>query len=167
MGGLSDRDLERVLIAVAHPDDAEFWAGGTIAGWTAAGIELTYCILTNGDAGGFDPSLPRDELPRIRQSEQQKAADILGVREVRFFSLPEGGLRRDSRDLHIDLVRMIRAGRGSARLTTLQGGVLTARLSGSNVVLTDGRGGTATVTAADLVQSNGVIHVTDAVSLPG
>lgn len=66
-----------------------------------------------------------------------------------------------------DLVRMIRAGRGSAQLTTLQGGVLTARLSGSSVVLTDGRGGTATVTAADLVQSNGVIHVTDAVSLPG
>lgn len=66
-----------------------------------------------------------------------------------------------------DLVRMIRAGGGSATLTTVQGGVLTARLSGGNVVLTDARGGTATVTTADLMQANGVIHVTDAVSLPG
>ena len=66
-----------------------------------------------------------------------------------------------------DLVQRIRAGGGTARLTTVQGGVLTARLSGSNVVLTDARGGTATVTGADLIQSNGIIHVTDAVSLPG
>ena len=66
-----------------------------------------------------------------------------------------------------ELIRMIEAGRGSARLTTVQGGVLTARLSGGKVVLTDGRGGTATVTGADLMQSNGIIHVTDAVSLPG
>ena len=65
-----------------------------------------------------------------------------------------------------DLVRQIRAGRGSARLTTVQGGTLTARMDGSNVVLVDARGGTARVTQADLVQSNGVIHVIDAVSLP-
>lgn len=108
MAGLPHQDLERVLVAVAHPDDAEFWAGGTIAGWADAGVEVTYCILTNGDAGGFDPSLPRDEIPRVRQAEQQKAADILGVREVRFFSLAEGGIRQNSRDLHIELVRMIR-----------------------------------------------------------
>jgi len=108
VASLPHRDLERVLVAVAHPDDAEFWAGGTIAGWADAGVEVTYCILTNGDTGGFDPSLPRDEIPRIRQAEQQKAADILGVREVRFFSLAEGGIRQNSRDLHIDLVRMIR-----------------------------------------------------------
>lgn len=66
-----------------------------------------------------------------------------------------------------ELIGMIEAGRGSARLTTVQGGVLTARLSGGKVVLTDGRGGTATVTGADLMQSNGIIHVTDSVSLPG
>lgn len=66
-----------------------------------------------------------------------------------------------------DLVRQIQAGGGSARLTTVQGGTLTARLQGSTVVLTDARGGTARVTQADVMQSNGVIHVTDAVSLPG
>ncbi|HEX8643642.1 MAG TPA: fasciclin domain-containing protein [Allosphingosinicella sp.] len=64
------------------------------------------------------------------------------------------------------LVRAIRAGRGTARLTTVQGGTLTARLQGRNVVLTDEAGGRATVTRADLIGSNGVVHVTDAVSMP-
>ena len=66
-----------------------------------------------------------------------------------------------------DLVRRIRAGRGSARLTTVQGGMLTARMRGGNVVIVDAKGGIARVTRADLAGSNGVIHVTDAVSIPG
>jgi uncharacterized surface protein with fasciclin (FAS1) repeats len=53
-----------------------------------------------------------------------------------------------------------------AKLTTVQGGTLTARLMRGKVVLTDEKGGRATVTQADVFQSNGVIHVTDAVSLP-
>jgi uncharacterized surface protein with fasciclin (FAS1) repeats len=64
------------------------------------------------------------------------------------------------------LVQAINSGGGEARLTTVQGGTLTARLSGSTVVLVDAKGGTANVVAADLAQSNGVIHVTDSVSLP-
>jgi uncharacterized surface protein with fasciclin (FAS1) repeats len=65
-----------------------------------------------------------------------------------------------------DLIGQIRAGGGQARLTTVEGGVLTARLQGDAVVLTDEMGGRATVTQADVFQSNGVIHVTDSVSLP-
>lgn len=65
------------------------------------------------------------------------------------------------------LVERIRSGGGSARLTTVQGGVLTASMMGGRVMLTDGAGGMAHVTQADVFQSNGVIHVTDAVSLPG
>lgn len=65
-----------------------------------------------------------------------------------------------------DLVKAIQNGGGKATLKTVQGGTITASLSGRSVVLTDATGGTATVTKADLVQSNGVIHVTDAVSLP-
>jgi uncharacterized surface protein with fasciclin (FAS1) repeats len=64
------------------------------------------------------------------------------------------------------LTEMIRSSGGQATLTTVQGGTLTARIADGGVALTDGRGGTATVTQADLVQSNGIIHVTDAVSLP-
>jgi len=65
------------------------------------------------------------------------------------------------------LMQMIRDGGGMARLETVNGGTLTARMQGGNVVLVDARGGTATVTQADVFQSNGVIHVTNAVSLPG
>ena len=64
------------------------------------------------------------------------------------------------------LVKLIKDNGGKAALTTVQGGTLTASLSGSSVVITDAAGGAAKVTAADLMQSNGVIHVTDAVSLP-
>src|SRR5688500_17804304 len=64
------------------------------------------------------------------------------------------------------LIGKIKAGGGTARLATVQGGMLTARLMGGKVVLTDEKGGRATVTQADVFQSNGVIHVTDVVSLP-
>ena len=66
-----------------------------------------------------------------------------------------------------DLMSRIQAGGGSARLTTVQGGTLTARMQGRNIVLADAKGGTATVIQGDVMQSNGVIHVTNAVSLPG
>lgn len=66
-----------------------------------------------------------------------------------------------------NLMSQIRAGGGAARLRTVQGGTLTARMQGNALVLIDGKGGTATVTQADVLQSNGVIHVTNAVSVPG
>ena len=65
-----------------------------------------------------------------------------------------------------DVVAMIQAGGGSAAITTVSGDTLTASLRGGSVILTDENGGVATVTQADVFQSNGVIHVTDAVSLP-
>ncbi len=66
-----------------------------------------------------------------------------------------------------ELLAMIKAGGGRARLTTVQGGQLTASLMGGRVMLTDAKGGMSHVTQADVMQSNGVIHVTDAVSIPG
>jgi uncharacterized surface protein with fasciclin (FAS1) repeats len=65
-----------------------------------------------------------------------------------------------------NLIAMIRSGGGSTTLTTAQGGTLTAQLSDGNVVITDASGGNATVSKADLMQSNGIIHVTDAVFIP-
>jgi LmbE family N-acetylglucosaminyl deacetylase len=99
---------ERVLLVMAHPDDAEFWAGGTIAAWTDAGIAVTYCVLTDGEAGGFDPTIPRADIPAIRRAEQREAAGLLGVGDVRFLGLSEGGLGEASAVLHGDLVRVIR-----------------------------------------------------------
>ncbi|GHC95041.1 fasciclin domain-containing protein [Novosphingobium pokkalii] len=65
-----------------------------------------------------------------------------------------------------DLIAKIKAGGGSASLTTVEGEPLTASLDGSNVVLTDAKGGKATVTIADVPQSNGVVHVINAVLMP-
>jgi LmbE family N-acetylglucosaminyl deacetylase len=100
--------VDRVLVIIAHPDDAEFWAGGTIAAWTRAGTAVSYLVLTDGDAGGFDPDMARAYIPRIRRAEQRKAADLLGVSEVRFLGLAEGSLLDAGRPLHVELVRAIR-----------------------------------------------------------
>ena len=66
-----------------------------------------------------------------------------------------------------DLMQQIRASGGQARLTTVQGGTLTARMMGNRIMLMDAKGGMSHVTQANVMQSNGVIHVTDAVSMPG
>ena len=65
-----------------------------------------------------------------------------------------------------DLVGKIKAGGGTAMLTTVQGGTLTASMMGNRVMLTDAKGGTSHVTIADVMQSNGVIHVVDTVVMP-
>ncbi len=65
-----------------------------------------------------------------------------------------------------DLANQIRAGGGRATLTTVQGGTLTAAMMGDRVMLTDARGGMSHVTTADVMQSNGVIHVVDTVLMP-
>jgi len=65
-----------------------------------------------------------------------------------------------------ELLAKIKAGHGSATLTTMQGGVLTAKKSGSGVTITDAKGDVANVTIADVDQSNGVIHVIDTMLLP-
>lgn len=93
--------VERALAVLAHPDDVDFGMAGTVARWTDAGVEVTYCIVTNGDAGGFDPAVPRPEIAAIRQAEQRAAAAEVGVTDVRFLGYPDGrvevslGLRRD------------------------------------------------------------------------
>ena len=66
-----------------------------------------------------------------------------------------------------DLMKKIKDGGGEAKLTTVQGGTLTAKMMGNQVTLIDAAGGMAHVTQADVMQSNGVIHVTDTVSMPG
>lgn len=67
-----------------------------------------------------------------------------------------------------DLTSQIQAGGGKAELTTVQGGKLTASVGpNGSVILTDAAGGTSTVTQADVMQSNGVVHVIDTVVMPG
>jgi LmbE family N-acetylglucosaminyl deacetylase len=93
--------VTRVLVITAHPDDVDFGAAGTIAQWTDAGLQVSYCIVTNGEAGGSDPAVPRTEMAAIRQAEQTAAAKQVGVTDLHFLGYPDGrveatlGLRRD------------------------------------------------------------------------
>lgn len=104
---LEDSEIERVLAVTAHPDDVDFGASGTIAQWTRAGIEVSYCICTDGDAGGFDPAVDRAEIPGIRRAEQVEAAKQVGVRDVRFLGYPDGALI-STLELRRDISRVIR-----------------------------------------------------------
>ena len=68
-----------VLAVFAHPDDAEIAAGGTLAKWAAAGREVHLLVLTNGDRGSSDPTVPRDELAALRATETEAAAAVMGL----------------------------------------------------------------------------------------
>jgi LmbE family N-acetylglucosaminyl deacetylase len=104
---MTETRTERALVVVAHPDDVDFGAAGTIAAWTDEGIAVTYCICTDGDAGGFDPAVPRQDIAGIRQAEQRAAAKEVGVEDVVFLGYPDGQLVA-SFDLRRDLSRVIR-----------------------------------------------------------
>jgi LmbE family N-acetylglucosaminyl deacetylase len=99
-------DVERVLVVAAHPDDIDFAASGTVAAFTAAGTEVSYCICTSGDAGGFDDT-PRERMGPLREDEQRAAAAVLGVRDVAFLHYPDGRLT-PSIELRRDISREIR-----------------------------------------------------------
>jgi LmbE family N-acetylglucosaminyl deacetylase len=94
-------------VVTAHPDDVDFGAGATVASLTAAGDEVTYCVVTDGDAGGFDPAVPRREIPGIRQAEQRAAAKVLGVEDVRYLGFRDGYVEA-SIELRIAISRVIR-----------------------------------------------------------
>ncbi len=97
----------QVLVVTAHPDDVDFGAAGTIAAWTAAGVKVSYCIVTDGGAGAADESLDPSVLPQLRQEEQRAAAAVLGVHDVRFLGYPDGRLAVTT-ELRRDLSRVIR-----------------------------------------------------------
>jgi LmbE family N-acetylglucosaminyl deacetylase len=107
--------VERILVVVAHPDDIDFGAGGTVAAWTDAGIEVAYCIVTHGDAGGFDAT-PRAEIPAIRENEQRAAGKTVGVTDVTFLGHPDGRLYV-THELRRDITRQIRRVRPQRVLT--------------------------------------------------
>ena len=93
--------VSKVLVITAHPDDVDFGAAGTVAALTDAGVEVVYCLVTDGDAGGSDPNTTFDDRARIRRQEQTQAAALVGVKELHFLGHLDGsvtyslGLRRD------------------------------------------------------------------------
>jgi LmbE family N-acetylglucosaminyl deacetylase len=100
-----------VLAVFAHPDDAEIAAGGTIAGWTAAGREVHLLVLTNGDRGSSDPAMDPARLAQIRKAETEAAAEVLELASVRILSIHDGELENTDvvREAVIRRVREVRA----------------------------------------------------------
>ena len=98
---------KRALVVTPHPDDAEMWAGGTIAKWVRAGAEVHYVLCTDGSKGSDNPELDSTELAAIRSREQLAAAEILGITNVVMLGRPDGELE-DTADFRKDLVRQIR-----------------------------------------------------------
>ncbi len=105
----------RVLVVVAHPDDVDFGSAGTVAAWTDAGVDVTYCLCTSGEAGGCD-ELPRDRMAQLRRDEQRGAAKAVGVSDVRFLDGVDGRVQADLA-LRRDITRIIRSVRPDLLIT--------------------------------------------------
>jgi LmbE family N-acetylglucosaminyl deacetylase len=103
-----DNEIQRVLVVVAHPDDCDFGAAGTIAGWVDAGLKVTILLCTHGEQGGFDDT-NREQMPAIREREQVAASAALGVKDVRFLPGHRDGWLEPSWDLQRQIVEVIRA----------------------------------------------------------
>jgi len=95
------------MVIMAHPDDPEFFTGGTIALWVRQGAQIIYLILTNGNKGSDDPEMTPEQLTKLRQKEQRTAADLLGVKTIIFLDEPDGELQVTLR-LRQQVVREIR-----------------------------------------------------------
>jgi LmbE family N-acetylglucosaminyl deacetylase len=109
-------EVSRALAVFAHPDDAEFMFGGTIARLTAQGAEVNYVVCTDGANGGVDLSTTGAELAATRSAELRAAADVLGVKEIAFLGYPNDELKVDDA-LKRDLIRQIRRFRPEVLLT--------------------------------------------------
>ncbi|MGH2428404.1 MAG: PIG-L deacetylase family protein [Candidatus Limnocylindria bacterium] len=99
--------LERALVIISHPDDAEFGAAATIAALTASGARVDYVVTTDGSKGTEDPAVTPESLAATRIAEQRAAADVLGVSEIVHLGQPDGYLQ-PTLELRRDITRQIR-----------------------------------------------------------
>ena len=106
-GGEEQSREKRVLVVIAHPDDAEFTCGGTVAKWAAGDADIRYVVCTDGSKGGDDLEMDDAALRDLREAEQRAAAAVLGVKEVVFLRYQDGELAAAG-DLKRDLVAIIR-----------------------------------------------------------
>ncbi len=102
-----EQRVKRVMGVFAHPDDPEFFCGGTFARWAAEGAEIIFVMATSGDKGSADPEMTSEKLAAIREIEERNAATALGVKDVVFLRYPDGELQPNL-DLRCDIVRQMR-----------------------------------------------------------
>lgn len=104
---LQPTQIERLLAVMAHPDDVDFGSAGTMATLAAQGVHITYCLVTDGDAGGNDRTITRTEMASMRRKEQTAAAAVVGVHDLVFLGHPDGRVEANL-DLRRDISRVIR-----------------------------------------------------------
>jgi len=100
-------EIERALVVTAHPDDVDFGAAGTVATLTDAGVHVTYCLVTDGDAGGSDRSMSRHDMAMLRRREQTDAAAQVGVTDLVFLGHGDGRVQ-PTLQLRADISAVIR-----------------------------------------------------------
>ena len=101
---LDDSSWQRVLCVVAHPDDLEYGTSAAVAGWTQRGIEVSYLLLTSGEAG---MQRPPEEVGPLRAAEQRAACETVGVTDLTILDHSDGNLVY-SLDLRRDIARVVR-----------------------------------------------------------
>ena len=104
---LQPDQIERALVVAAHPDDVDFGAAGIVTQLTGAAVAVTYCLVTDGQAGGFDLTVDRTLMAMTRREEQTKAAAELGVTDLVFLGRMDGEVVFDLALRH-DITRVIR-----------------------------------------------------------
>ena len=105
---MTDRtEYERGMAVFAHTDDAEYGFSGTVATWCRNGMEIVYVVCTDSSKGSSDPNVDPRELALLRRKEQENAARVLGVKEVRFLDY-EDSLLQPTLELRRDIAREIR-----------------------------------------------------------
>jgi len=110
---VSEQEQNKVaVVIVAHPDDAEFGAAGSVATWASEGWDIYYVICTDAAGGGPDDAMDvgteaRLAVSNTRKSEQRAACEILGVKDAIFLDYPDG-LLQPTLELRRDLVRVLR-----------------------------------------------------------
>ncbi|MGH3732534.1 MAG: PIG-L deacetylase family protein [Acidimicrobiales bacterium] len=111
-----DKSLKRALVVVAHPDDVDFGTAGTIAFLTNHGVDVAYCLVTSGDAGGDDSTDSREERMAVREAEQTAAAKEVGVTNLTFLHWPDGRVET-TMALRREIARVIRTHRPQLVIT--------------------------------------------------
>lgn len=111
-----DKKVQKALVVVAHPDDVDFGSAGTVATLTGHGVDVAYCLVTSGDAGGDDSSHTKEERTSFREAEQRAAALEVGVTNLTFLRWPDGQVE-PTLLLRREIARVIRTHRPDLVIT--------------------------------------------------
>ncbi|WP_113701455.1 PIG-L deacetylase family protein [Nonomuraea lactucae] len=103
----AESEINRVLVVTAHPDDVDFGAAGSVALFRERGVQVTYLVVTDGDAGGNERTLDNSGMAELRRDEQTAAAKVVGVTDLRFLGHADGTVV-PSLELRRDIARVIR-----------------------------------------------------------